>query len=187
LLRFLRHFPDIQFFDMPNTDLPFDGENLMYKKILIPTDGSELSRTTALSGIEFARQNGNEVVGLFVAPEYQYPIYVEMIPPTYPSEEEYEASMRRAGDLHLDTIRKAAEAAGIKFASLTVFSDSIAGEIVHTAQKQECDLIFMGSHGRSGWGQAILGSVTTKVLSTCQIPVLVHRLNKEPVASSDNK
>lgn len=157
----------------------------MYKKILIPTDGSDLSRATALAGVDFAKQNDSEVVGVFVAPEYQYPIYVEMIPPTYPSEEEYEASMRRAGDMHLATIQKAAETAGIKFAGITVFSDSIAGEIVRNAKEHACDLIFMGSHGRSGWGQAILGSVTTKVLSTCEIPVLVHRLKKQPSNADD--
>ena len=154
----------------------------MYKKILIPTDGSVLSSATALAGVEFAKQSGTELLGLFVAPEYHYPIYVEIIPPSYPSEEEYQASMRKAGEAHLATVRSAAEAAGIKFTGMTTFSDAIAREIVHIAKENECDLIFMGSHGRSGWGQAILGSVTTKVLSACQIPVLVHRLKKEPVA-----
>ncbi|MFC6520254.1 universal stress protein [Undibacterium arcticum] len=38
----------------------------------------------------------------------------------------------------------------------------------------------MGSHGRSGWGQLLLGSVTAKVLSACHIPVLVYRLQAEP-------
>ncbi|CAN5389408.1 universal stress protein [soil metagenome] len=156
----------------------------MYKKILIPTDGSELSRTTALAGVDFAQQIGNEVAGIFVAPEYQYPIYVEMIPPSYPSESDYEVSMRKAGEMHLNTIAEAASAAGIKFTGITVFSDSVAREIVRAAQNEACDLIFMGSHGRSGWGQAILGSVTAKVLSSCQIPVLVHRLQKEPAPPS---
>lgn len=159
----------------------------MYKKILIPTDGSELSSATALAGVEFAKQNGIEIVGIFVAPEYQYPIYVEMIPPSYPTEEEYQASMRKAGEIHLGAIQSAAESAGVKFSGSTVFSDAIAREIVRAAVDHGCDLIFMGSHGRSGWGQAILGSVTTKVLSTCQIPVLVHRLKKEPVRAADKK
>jgi nucleotide-binding universal stress UspA family protein len=48
-------------------------------------------------------------------------------------------------------------------------------EIVRVAQETHCDLIFMGSHGRSGLGQLLLGSVTTRVLATCQIPVLVYR------------
>ena len=159
----------------------------MYKKILIPTDGSVLSGATALAGVEFAKQSGTELLGLFVAPEYHYPIYVEIIPPSYPSEEEYQASMRKAGEMHLATIRTAAEEAGIKFSGMTTFSDAIAREIVHVAKENGCDLIFMGSHGRSGWGHALLGSVTTKVLSTCQIPVLVHRLKKEPAGHTEKK
>jgi nucleotide-binding universal stress UspA family protein len=53
---------------------------------------------------------------------------------------------------------------------------------VAVAEAQQCDLIFMGSHGRSGWGQLLLGSVTNKVLSHTTRPVLVHRLIKEPAS-----
>jgi nucleotide-binding universal stress UspA family protein len=148
----------------------------MYKKILIPTDGSDLSNSAAHAGIEFARQINAEVVGIFVAPEYQYPIYVEVIPPSFPTDEEYRLSMLKAGEQNLGTVRDAANAAGIKFSAVIMFSDAIAHEVVKTAEEHGCDLIFMGSHGRSGWGQALLGSVTTKVLSTCQIPVLIHRV-----------
>ena len=56
----------------------------------------------------------------------------------------------------------------------------MALKIVEVAAERHCDLIFMGSHGRSGWGQLLLGSVTNKVLSHSKIPVLVHRLIKEP-------
>jgi nucleotide-binding universal stress UspA family protein len=152
----------------------------MYKKVLIPTDGSPFSSTIANAGVEFARQINAEIVGFYVAAEYQYPVYVEVIPPSYPTEEEYQASMRTAGESYLAKIRQAAEAAGLKFSGMVVFSDATAREIAHAAEQQHCDLIFMGSHGRSGWGQLLLGSVTTKVLSICQIPVLVHRLKKDP-------
>ena len=63
---------------------------------------------------------------------------------------------------------------------MTTFSESAALKIVDVAENNACDLIFMGSHGRSGWGQLLLGSVTNKVLSHSRIPVLVHRLIKEP-------
>ena len=69
----------------------------MYRKILITTDGSAVSSKTACAGVQFAEQLGAEVLALFVAPEYQYPIYVEIIPPSYPSEAEYRAAMERAG------------------------------------------------------------------------------------------
>jgi nucleotide-binding universal stress UspA family protein len=55
-------------------------------------------------------------------------------------------------------------------------------KICEVAEKYGCDLIFMGSHGRSGWGHLLLGSVTNKVLSHTVKPVLVHRLIKEPDA-----
>lgn len=151
----------------------------MYKKILIPTDGSDISNAAARAGVEFARQLGADVLGLFVSPEYQYPVFIEIIPPSFPSEEEYLVAMRKLGDSHLKVINDAAAAAGVKATGMTIFSDATAREIVHIADSHACDLIFIGSHGRSGWGQALLGSVTSKVLSSCQTPVLVYRLAKQ--------
>jgi nucleotide-binding universal stress UspA family protein len=152
----------------------------MYRKILITTDGSAVSKQTACAGVKFAQQMGAEILALFVAPEYQYPVYVEIIPPTYPSEEEYLAQMRRIGADHLSSILEEAGRCGLRSEGLTAFADSAANTIVDVAEKQQCDLIFMGSHGRSGWGQLLLGSVTNKVLSHTTKPVLVHRLIKEP-------
>lgn len=152
----------------------------MYRKILITTDGSDVSTTTALQGVAFAQQMGAEVLALFVAPEYQYPVYVEIIPPSYPSEDEYIAAMEKAGREHLKPILDGASAAGLQQSGMTAFSDTTALKIVAVAEQHGCDLIFMGSHGRSGWGQLLLGSVTNRVLSHTQLPVLVHRLIKEP-------
>ena len=152
----------------------------MYNKILITTDGSAVSNSTACAGVAFAEQMHAAVLVLYVAPEYQYPVYIEIIPPSYPSEEEYRAAMIHAGAGHLQAILDAAAKRGLTCKGLTAFSDSPALKIVEVAQKQGCDLIFMGSHGRSGWGQLLLGSVTNKVLSHSKLPVLVHRLIKEP-------
>lgn len=153
----------------------------MYRKILITTDGSAVSNTTACAGVSFAKQMGADVLALFVAPEYQYPIYVEIIPPSYPSEEEYRAAMRRAGDDHVQPILDACRRKELQCEGMTAFAESTALKIVEVAEQQGCDLIFMGSHGRSGWGQLLLGSVTNKVLSHSRLPVLVHRLIKEPL------
>jgi nucleotide-binding universal stress UspA family protein len=65
----------------------------MYKKILIATDGSTVSNLTACAGVAFAEQMQADILAVYVAPEYQYPVYIEIIPPSYPSEEEY----RQAG------------------------------------------------------------------------------------------
>jgi nucleotide-binding universal stress UspA family protein len=152
----------------------------MYQKILITTDGSSVSQHTACAGVKFARQMGAEVLALFVAPDYQYPVYVEIVPPAYPSEEEYVQQMQRLGQEYMGSIMRAAEGCGLKHACMTAFSDAAALKIVDVAEQQHCDLIFMGSHGRSGWGQLLLGSVTNKVLSHTTKPVLVHRLIREP-------
>lgn len=151
----------------------------MYKKMLIPTDGSEFSRLAVVAGVEFARQIKAEVIGLFVAPEFQLPIYVEVLPPVYPNDEEYRKSMHKAGEKYLKVIEDAAHAADLSFSGKIEYSDLTAKTIAHVAEDLRCDLIFMGSHGRSGWGQLLLGSVTAKVLSSCEIPVLVHRI-KDP-------
>jgi nucleotide-binding universal stress UspA family protein len=154
----------------------------MYRKILITTDGSAVSKHTACAGVKFAGQMGADVLVLYVAPEYQYPVYVEIIPPAYPSEEEYLAQMGRVGAEHTASVRQACADAGLACTCLTAFSDATALKIVDVAQQEQCDLIFMGSHGRSGWGHLLLGSVTNKVLSHTQKPVLVHRLIKEPAS-----
>ncbi|MBC3870390.1 universal stress protein [Undibacterium oligocarboniphilum] len=147
----------------------------MYSKILMPTDGSELANASVQAGIDFAKQLNAKVVALFVASSYQYPIYIDIIPPNTPTEEEYQSAMRTLAESYLQPARDAAKQAGVEFESVIQFNDSPAKEIVHTAQQYGCDLIFIGSHGRSGVGQLLLGSTTTKVLSLCNIPVLVHR------------
>ena len=152
----------------------------MYQKILITTDGSAVSRHTACAGVQFARQMGAQVLVLYVAPTYQYPVYVEIVPPAYPSEDDYVAQMQRVGEEHTGDAVQAAHKAGLACAAMTVFADSAGLKIVDVAETEHCDLIFIGSHGRSGWGQLLLGSVTNKVLSHTTKPVLVHRLIREP-------
>jgi hypothetical protein len=102
----------------------------MYRKILITTDGSAVSQHTACAGVKFAHQMGAEVLALFVAPEYQYPVYVEIIPPSYPSEEEYIAQMRRTGEDYMGRIMRSCEKAGLKHSCMTAFSDATALKIV---------------------------------------------------------
>ena len=147
----------------------------MYRKILITTDGSAVSQHTACAGVKFAQQLGAEVLALFVAPEYQYPVYVEIIPPSYPSEEEYAAQMRRMGEEYMGKITRSCASANLAHQCLTAFSDSAALKIVEVAEQQGCDLIFMASHGRKGLSALLLGSETTKVLTHTKVPVLIYR------------
>lgn len=156
---------------------------MLFKKILIPLDGSSLSNAAAHAGIDFAKDRQAEVIGIYVAPEYTYPIYADPMPTSHPDEKQYKASMRKIGDGYLKEIREQAQGEHLQYTGITAFSDSPAEKIVETAHRQDCDLIFMGSHGRGGWRQLLLGSVTNKVLSLCQIPVLVYRVKHDAAES----
>lgn len=146
----------------------------MFSKILVPTDGSRASATAALAGVRLAHTLNAEVLGVFIVPELKYPIYVEATPPAYLTTQEYQASMQTAGETFLNDIRKSATEAGVKFSGKVVFFDAIALGIVQVAEETGCDLIFMASHGQTGWHQMLLGSVTSKVLSISPLPVLVY-------------
>ena len=160
-------------------DVMNQGSNTMYSRILIPTDGSALADFAALAGVEFAALCDAEIVGLYVATEYRYPVSVEIIPPTYPTEEEYREATRKTGDRYLAGLCSAAAEACLQATGITDYSNKPAHKIVEVARERNCDLIFIGSHGRSGIEQILLGGVTSKVLSLCDIPVLVYRRKNE--------
>jgi nucleotide-binding universal stress UspA family protein len=75
----------------------------------------------------------------------------------------------------LDEVEEAASSLGVSCQTLTVFDASVHQAVIRVAKEERIDLIVMASHGRSGIKSLILGSETQKVLSSCMIPVLVHR------------
>jgi nucleotide-binding universal stress UspA family protein len=145
----------------------------MFKKILLPTDGSDLSERAVLAGVSFAKEVGAQVVGLTVTPEFHTFTYkTEMLEET---EEEFNASTQRQAAKNLAVISDAAAAAGVPCDVVQVTSDEPWAAILQTAKDNGCDLIIMASHGRRGFKALILGSETQKVLVHTDIPVLVYR------------
>jgi nucleotide-binding universal stress UspA family protein len=147
----------------------------MFKKILLPTDGSDLSKKAAKKGIDFAKSIGAGVVGFFSPEDYRALMYSEYIPPSLLSQEEFEANAKKAAEKHLAFIEKTAAAAGVPYEGYFLSSIAPWEAIVEAAKKKRCDLIFMASHGRTGLAGLVLGSQTTKVLTHSKIPVLVYR------------
>ncbi|WP_194721486.1 universal stress protein [Noviherbaspirillum malthae] len=150
----------------------------MFSNILVPTDGSPASDAAIAAAMQFARRFNAHIYGLFVAPEMQYPIYLDTTPPVYLSQEEYQSSMRTTGNTYLNEMQKAAQKLDLEFSGEVVISDKTALTIVDAAERQHCDLIFIGSHGKGGEQDHLLGSVTSKVLSASSLPVLVYRATK---------
>ena len=147
----------------------------MFKRILIPTDGSAISRKAVKQGVAFAQSIGATVVGFFSPEDYRAIMYTEYMPATLLSQEEFEAQAKKAAEKQLAQVQKAAEAADVRYESYWTISITPWEAIIEAARKKKCDLIFMGSHGRTGLAGLVLGSTTTKVLTHSKVPVLVTR------------
>lgn len=145
----------------------------MYDRILVPTDGSEVSAAAEQAAIAFARAHGSEVVVLAVG-QPQPPIAsAEAAMAIDPGLDD--AVLLAAAKEHARNVANAAEAAGVRCTSLAVLDYSPADAILATADSHGCDLIFMGSHGRRGLSRLLAGSVTQKVLADAHVPVMVMR------------
>lgn len=144
----------------------------MFKRILLPTDGSELSSRAIAGAIDMAKKLGAKIVGVTVVEPYSYSSLSEYRPESY---EDYEARMNKVAQDRLDGLAAAGKAAGVEVETKIVRSFSPYEAIIETAKKNECDAIFMASHGRRGLSAVLLGSETQKVLTHSTIPVLVYR------------
>jgi nucleotide-binding universal stress UspA family protein len=145
----------------------------MYKHILLPTDGSELSAKAVRDGVQLAKEIGARVTAVHVTPPF-YPS--EMSPSSLTAHaQEHEAKSRESAKRALGAVEDAARAAGVPCATLHRVSDGPFEEIIQVAAESGCDLIFMASHGRRGVKALLLGSETNKVLTHSRIPVLVTR------------
>ncbi len=152
----------------------------MFKKILIPTDGSPLSVQSARAGVEFAKSVGAEVVALYVTQPFAATIGFDGMAAAYAiTDESYEKAAAEQAAEYLKEIVDMANAAGVPVEQLSVSNFNVADGIVQAAADKGCDLIFIGSHGRSGLSRLLLGSVTAKVLSLSTIAVLVFRVKEE--------
>mgnify|MGYP003394289096 CR=1 len=147
----------------------------MYKHILIPTDGSTLSRRAAIAGVALAQAIGARVTGLFAAPAATPFVYRDLLPVGYVTPAKHAALIKEAAAKHLAVIEQAAKKAGVPCDVDCITDDYPATAILAQAKRRKCDLIFMASHGRRGLKGLLLGSETQKVLTGSSIPVLIHR------------
>jgi len=142
----------------------------MYKRILISTDGSEVSGKAAQSAIALARTCGAELFAISAKEPFPYSAISEMQP--VPPQEFFDAQERIASE-RVKAVVSAAGSAGVKCHAHTVEALHPWEAILDHAKTQACDLIVMASHGRRGLSALLLGSETQKVLTHSNIPVLV--------------
>jgi len=147
----------------------------MYKRILVATDGSTLSKKAVTGAIGLAAACGAELIALKVVPRYPQAYFEGSIPLSAGDVSRVEKQWTDAAQAALDLVVKLAAIKNVQAKGITAKSDVVSDAIIAAAKKQNADLIVMASHGRKGIKRLLLGSETQQVLTHSHIPVLVLR------------
>jgi nucleotide-binding universal stress UspA family protein len=145
---------------------------IVFKNILVPTDGSELAAKAVEQGVLFAKETGAKITAVTVTEPFPLGAVTEShldAPLEYKKLEEAHA------DKVLEAVSAAARQAGVTCETLRMEHAQVYQAIIEVASARGCDLIVMASHGRRGVSAVVLGSETVKVLTHSKIPVLVYR------------
>ena len=142
----------------------------MFKKILVPSDGSQLAHQAAEFAADLAKIHGAQVVGVYVIDPFPY---IGIGDASAVGLQAYMAEAQSAATKSLEDLRQCCAARGVAFEGDTIERNVTYEGILETAQAEGADLIVMGSHGRKGVQALILGSVAQKVLTHAKVPVLI--------------
>jgi nucleotide-binding universal stress UspA family protein len=146
----------------------------MYKRILLPTDGSALSTKAVTSGILLAKECQASVVGVHVIPaphEDRLEAWMHHDPQFA---QRRQALFEKFADQYLALVADRAQSEQVACACKKIRANDPYLALLKTAEDEGCDLIYMASHGWKGDAAQMLGSVTLKVLLHSKVPVLVH-------------
>ena len=145
----------------------------MYKHILVPTDGTELSRQAIVKSLDLAKTLLARVTVLRVSGKPAHLVVLGVKITELP--EDVRSRIRKEIEDHFAWVRSEAATRGVDCETLRVESEQTWKGIIDTAKSRGCDLIAMAAHGRSGITARLLGSETNKVLTHSHVPVLVYR------------
>jgi nucleotide-binding universal stress UspA family protein len=144
----------------------------MFKRILVPTDGSEITAKAVNTAITLAKSVGAQIFTISVKEPFPYSAISEMQPT--PPQEFFDAQERIAA-ARVKGVTDACQAAGVACQGHTVEALHPWEAMIDHAKRMDCDLLVMASHGRRGMAALLLGSETQKVLTHSAVPVLVVR------------
>lgn len=147
----------------------------MFKHILVPTDGSPLSLEAVRAAVSFAKKVGACITAFYAKPECPVIYYSEGAPVHLVTPEQYDKFADKQAEEIFSPVSSLCQEAGVSCTKMTLTSDMPYKAIIEAATENNCDLIFMASHGRRGIDALLLGSETNKVLTHSKIPVLVYR------------
>jgi len=141
-------------------------------KILVPLDGSALAEAVLPRAIELAKDSGATV-------ELLRAVEAHTIPGVDPTEDQVKVVAE--GEAYLADVAARLKTDGVRDVATSVWYGPAAYAIVEAAGLHKADLIAMTTHGRSGLGRLILGSVAESVLRGTTVPILLIRVAEAPV------
>lgn len=138
----------------------------MYKKILVPTDGSEFAKKAQKHALFLAKVSGAEIIAVSVT-ENNFvnglPLDDEIYQLNQILNERSEENLKEFDKLNEDDLK----------ITHVIREGSPAKVILEVAKEENIDLIVMGSSGKSGFDRFIMGSVADKVVNSAKCAVLI--------------
>jgi len=147
----------------------------MFSNILVPTDGSALSRKAIKRAVQLAKEQKGRVTGYYVGPAWNPRLRDDSIAYRVETPDQHAAQVKKVATRVLNAVRTEAAKAGVPCTTAYGTDNFPYLKIVEAASRNGCDLILMATHGRRGISRLLLGSETSKVLAHSKVPVLVCR------------
>lgn len=151
----------------------------MFKRILIPLDGSRLAEAALPAALELASKFDSQVTLLRVVQPPQLllthtdgSVYAELL-----------TSLRQQADeeagLYLKALQNSLRQQGYRVQAHVTEGEPVAEVILEVVTGLGCDMIVMSTHGRGGISRWVFGSIADKVLRQANVPVLLIRASEE--------
>jgi len=151
----------------------------MFKNLLVPTDGTELSKSTSRAAVRFAQALGAKITAYHARPQLSSSTFSAAVFDGDVVDEKTRAQFEKAAEIGVERslgfVQTLCNEAGIECNAISTTPDRPHQGIVAAASQSGADLIFMASHGRKGFQSIMIGSETQHVVTQSSIPVLVFR------------
>ena len=144
-----------------------------YECILVPTDGSAATRGAIEHAVDLAAEHGATIHALYVVNSASFASL-----PVESSWENVASLLDEEGAAALDDVENTASEHGVPVERV-LLEGNPSREIVRYAEREDCDLVVMGTHGRGGIDRLLLGSVAEKVVRSSAVPVLTVRVDED--------
>jgi nucleotide-binding universal stress UspA family protein len=146
----------------------------MYKRIIVPVDGSDTSNLGLSEAIAFAKDQGATLRLVHIVEDR---IISDTVDGTGVYADNFIEALREGGKSILEKAEAESKKYGVKAESVMLehFGGQAAGLIIEEAKNWKADLIVLGTHGRKGITRLVLGSSAEEVVRTAPVPVLLIR------------